>query len=178
MWALSPQAAFTARLVNSLSDAFKAVLEAHPINAARREVRGMRAERAAHSLLAMALGWAGLGWAGRGWAGPPSARARASQPVCSLPPVNVCLPRCCHAGCNPESPQAGQPPANVVLLRGCGCRIRVPPFAQLHGDLKPCLVAPTKIIAGARRKAPAAFRTSSAQAGRRQPATRRDTVRL
>ncbi|KAM7278667.1 hypothetical protein ACFE04_005801 [Oxalis oulophora] len=37
--------------------------------------------------------------------------------------------------------------ANVVLLRGCGIRIEVPPFAQEHG-LWPCMVAPTKIIAG------------------------------
>ncbi|KAL6961062.1 hypothetical protein U1Q18_038825 [Sarracenia purpurea var. burkii] len=37
--------------------------------------------------------------------------------------------------------------ANVVLLRGCGIRIEVPPFAEKHG-LWPCMVAPTKIIAG------------------------------
>ncbi|KAL6587603.1 hypothetical protein OROMI_000581 [Orobanche minor] len=37
--------------------------------------------------------------------------------------------------------------ANVVLLRGCGIRIEVPPFEKIHG-LKPCMVAPTKIIAG------------------------------
>ncbi|KAI8467172.1 MAG: 2,3-bisphosphoglycerate-independent phosphoglycerate mutase-domain-containing protein [Monoraphidium minutum] len=45
--------------------------------------------------------------------------------------------------------------ANVVLLRGCGCRIKarararacVPPFDEVHG-MRACLVAPTKIIAG------------------------------
>lgn len=37
--------------------------------------------------------------------------------------------------------------ANVVLLRGCGIRIEVPPFVKQHG-LRPCMVAPTKIIAG------------------------------
>ncbi|XP_042058021.1 probable 2,3-bisphosphoglycerate-independent phosphoglycerate mutase [Salvia splendens] len=37
--------------------------------------------------------------------------------------------------------------ANVVLLRGCGIRIEVPPFEKIHG-LWPCMVAPTKIIAG------------------------------
>jgi 2,3-diphosphopglycerate-independent phosphoglycerate mutase len=37
--------------------------------------------------------------------------------------------------------------ANLVLLRGCGIRIEVPPFEQRHG-LWPCMVAPTKIIAG------------------------------
>ncbi|KAF7811223.1 2,3-bisphosphoglycerate-independent phosphoglycerate mutase 1 [Senna tora] len=37
--------------------------------------------------------------------------------------------------------------ANVVLLRGCGIRIEVPPFINKHG-LWPCMVAPTKIIAG------------------------------
>ncbi|KAK6230762.1 hypothetical protein QUC31_002280 [Theobroma cacao] len=37
--------------------------------------------------------------------------------------------------------------ANVVLLRGCGIRIEVPPFEKKHG-LWPCMVAPTKIIAG------------------------------
>eukprot|EP00268_Persea_americana_P022678 TRINITY_DN2252_c0_g1_i1.p1 TRINITY_DN2252_c0_g1~~TRINITY_DN2252_c0_g1_i1.p1 ORF type:complete len:496 (-),score=111.24 TRINITY_DN2252_c0_g1_i1:795-2282(-) len=37
--------------------------------------------------------------------------------------------------------------ANVVLLRGCGIRIEVPAFEKTHG-LWPCMVAPTKIIAG------------------------------
>ncbi|KAK7273215.1 hypothetical protein RIF29_14264 [Crotalaria pallida] len=37
--------------------------------------------------------------------------------------------------------------ANIVLLRGCGIRIEVPPFINKHG-LRPCMVAPTKIIAG------------------------------
>ncbi|KAH0869952.1 hypothetical protein HID58_076974 [Brassica napus] len=37
--------------------------------------------------------------------------------------------------------------ANLVLLRGCGIRIEVPPFEEKHG-LFPCMVAPTKIIAG------------------------------
>ncbi|GLC37821.1 hypothetical protein PLESTB_001480100 [Pleodorina starrii] len=75
----TPEAHFTAGLVNALSDAFRAVLESHPINS----------QRAA----------------------------------------------------------AGQGVANVVLLRGCGSRIRVPSFQQNHG-MRPCLVAPTKIIAG------------------------------
>jgi hypothetical protein len=34
-----------------------------------------------------------------------------------------------------------------VLLKGCGSRISVTSFEQLHG-MKACLVAPTKIIAG------------------------------
>lgn len=37
--------------------------------------------------------------------------------------------------------------ANIVLLRGCGIRIEVPSFEKNHG-LRPCMVAPTKIIAG------------------------------
>ncbi|KAJ3681027.1 hypothetical protein LUZ60_015516 [Juncus effusus] len=37
--------------------------------------------------------------------------------------------------------------ANVVLLRGCGIRIEVASFEKKHG-LVPCMVAPTKIIAG------------------------------
>lgn len=41
----------------------------------------------------------------------------------------------------------GKSTANVVLLRGCGIRIKVPPFIEKHG-LWPCMVAPTKIIAG------------------------------
>ncbi|KAG7981612.1 hypothetical protein I3843_04G004700 [Carya illinoinensis] len=41
----------------------------------------------------------------------------------------------------------GKNMANVVLLRGCGIRIEVPPFEKKHG-LWPCMVAPTKIIAG------------------------------
>ncbi|KXZ52807.1 hypothetical protein GPECTOR_8g193 [Gonium pectorale] len=75
----SEEARFTAGLVNVLSDAIRAVLGGHPINA----------DRAA----------------------------------------------------------AGLPVANVVLLRGCGSRIRVPSFQRRHG-MRPCLVAPTKIIAG------------------------------
>ncbi|XP_027188592.1 uncharacterized protein [Cicer arietinum] len=41
----------------------------------------------------------------------------------------------------------GKNVANVVLLRGCGIRIEVTPFVEKHG-LMPCMVAPTKIIAG------------------------------
>ncbi|KAJ7517027.1 hypothetical protein O6H91_21G009000 [Diphasiastrum complanatum] len=41
----------------------------------------------------------------------------------------------------------GKNVANVVLLRGCGIRIEVPTFFEKHG-LRPCMVAPTKIIAG------------------------------
>ncbi|KAG5411899.1 hypothetical protein IGI04_008218 [Brassica rapa subsp. trilocularis] len=41
----------------------------------------------------------------------------------------------------------GKNVANLVLLRGCGIRIEVPPFEEKHG-LWPCMVAPTKIIAG------------------------------
>uniref|UniRef100_A0A1D1ZKZ5 2,3-bisphosphoglycerate-independent phosphoglycerate mutase 1 n=1 Tax=Anthurium amnicola TaxID=1678845 RepID=A0A1D1ZKZ5_9ARAE len=41
----------------------------------------------------------------------------------------------------------GKNVANVVLLRGCGIRIEVPSFEDKHG-LWPCMVAPTKIIAG------------------------------
>lgn len=37
--------------------------------------------------------------------------------------------------------------ANVILLRGCGCRIKVPGFKERHG-MQGVLVAPTKIIAG------------------------------
>ncbi|MBA0848642.1 hypothetical protein Goshw_005000 [Gossypium schwendimanii] len=41
----------------------------------------------------------------------------------------------------------GKSVANIVLLRGCGIRIEVPQFEKKHG-LWPCMVAPTKIIAG------------------------------
>ncbi|XP_021760051.1 uncharacterized protein LOC110724868 [Chenopodium quinoa] len=41
----------------------------------------------------------------------------------------------------------GKSIANLVLLRGCGIRIEVPPFEKQH-NLRPCMVAPTKIIAG------------------------------
>jgi 2,3-bisphosphoglycerate-independent phosphoglycerate mutase len=50
---------------------------------------------------------------------------------------------------NDQRRAEGKAPANVVLLRGCGSRIDVPSFEQLHG-MKACLVAPTKIIAGKR----------------------------
>ncbi len=49
----------------------------------------------------------------------------------------------------------GLPVANVVLLRGCGSRIRVPDFQQLHG-MRGVIVAPTKIIAGAPPRSPLA----------------------
>ncbi|CAH9080590.1 unnamed protein product [Cuscuta epithymum] len=48
---------------------------------------------------------------------------------------------------NAKRSAEGKNIANVVLLRGCGIRIEVPPFEEIHG-LRPCMVAPTKIIAG------------------------------
>ena len=48
---------------------------------------------------------------------------------------------------NAERARQGKPLANVVLLRGCGGRLEVPPFEKRHG-LRACMVAPTKIIAG------------------------------
>lgn len=48
---------------------------------------------------------------------------------------------------NAKRAAEGKNIANVVLLRGCGIRIEVLPFVKKHG-LWPCMVAPTKIIAG------------------------------
>ncbi|XP_030484027.2 uncharacterized protein LOC115700581 [Cannabis sativa] len=48
---------------------------------------------------------------------------------------------------NEKRASEGKNIANIVLLRGCGIRIEVPSFEQKHG-LWPCMVAPTKIIAG------------------------------
>ncbi|PQQ03481.1 putative 2 3-bisphosphoglycerate-independent phosphoglycerate mutase [Prunus yedoensis var. nudiflora] len=48
---------------------------------------------------------------------------------------------------NAKRAAEGKNIANLVLLRGCGIRIEVPPFEKKHG-LWPCMVAPTKIIAG------------------------------
>ncbi|CAM6012598.1 unnamed protein product [Sphagnum balticum] len=48
---------------------------------------------------------------------------------------------------NAERQAQGKAIANVVLLRGCGIRIEAPTFLEQHG-LRPCMVAPTKIIAG------------------------------
>lgn len=48
---------------------------------------------------------------------------------------------------NKERASQGKSIANVVLLRGCGIRLEVPTFQREHG-LWPCMVAPTKIIAG------------------------------
>ncbi|KAK3217885.1 hypothetical protein Dsin_011855 [Dipteronia sinensis] len=48
---------------------------------------------------------------------------------------------------NAKREAEGKNIANLVLLRGCGIRIEVPPFEKKHG-LWPCMVAPTKIIAG------------------------------
>lgn len=48
---------------------------------------------------------------------------------------------------NAKRAAEGKNIANIVLLRGCGIRIEVTPFLEKHG-LQPCMVAPTKIIAG------------------------------
>ncbi|WCJ25449.1 2 3-bisphosphoglycerate-independent phosphoglycerate mutase [Euphorbia peplus] len=48
---------------------------------------------------------------------------------------------------NAKRAAEGKNIANIVLLRGCGIRIEVPSFEKKHG-LWPCMVAPTKIIAG------------------------------
>ncbi|KAK4409783.1 2,3-bisphosphoglycerate-independent phosphoglycerate mutase 1 [Sesamum angolense] len=48
---------------------------------------------------------------------------------------------------NARRAEEGKNIANVVLLRGCGIRIEVPQFEKIH-SLWPCMVAPTKIIAG------------------------------
>ena len=49
---------------------------------------------------------------------------------------------------NYDRKREGKPPANVVLLRGCGKRLDAPSFAEMHRGLRACMVAPTKIIAG------------------------------
>ena len=43
---------------------------------------------------------------------------------------------------------AGKNIANVILLRGCGMRLRLPSFQERHA-LRSCIVAPTKILGGA-----------------------------
>lgn len=48
---------------------------------------------------------------------------------------------------NKQREQQGLPPANIVLLRGCGAKLRVPSFQQKHG-LRAFFIAPTAIIAG------------------------------
>jgi hypothetical protein len=48
---------------------------------------------------------------------------------------------------NLERAKKGLSVANVVLFRGCGSRIRVPSFNDVHG-VKAFMVAPTCIIAG------------------------------
>ncbi|CAL5223026.1 g5481 [Coccomyxa viridis] len=48
---------------------------------------------------------------------------------------------------NDDRAKAGKPVANIVLLRGCGSRIRVETFKHRHG-MRACMIAPTKIIAG------------------------------
>ena len=49
---------------------------------------------------------------------------------------------------NVERRAGGKPPANAVLLRGPGERIRAPPFATRHGGCRAFMIAPTAIIAG------------------------------
>ncbi|RKP09793.1 2,3-bisphosphoglycerate-independent phosphoglycerate mutase-domain-containing protein [Thamnocephalis sphaerospora] len=48
---------------------------------------------------------------------------------------------------NRQRIQAGKPPANCILLRGCGSRIKVPTVEELHG-MRSFMIAPTCIIAG------------------------------
>ena len=43
--------------------------------------------------------------------------------------------------------QQGKPPANCVLLRGCGARIEMPTFLEHHG-LSAFMIAPTCLIRG------------------------------
>ena len=43
--------------------------------------------------------------------------------------------------------QQGKPPANCVLLRGCGARVQVPTFLERHG-LAAFMIAPTCLIRG------------------------------
>jgi 2,3-bisphosphoglycerate-independent phosphoglycerate mutase len=49
---------------------------------------------------------------------------------------------------NVERAAAGKDVANVVLLRGCGVMLDVPPFHTVHNGVRGFVVAPTKIIAG------------------------------
>ena len=48
---------------------------------------------------------------------------------------------------NRERIQQGKPPANCVLLRGCGARVQVPTFWERHG-LAAFMIAPTCLIRG------------------------------
>jgi 2,3-diphosphopglycerate-independent phosphoglycerate mutase len=48
---------------------------------------------------------------------------------------------------NRQRIEQGKPPANCVLLRGCGARVKVPTFIDLHG-IKPFMIAPTCLIRG------------------------------
>lgn len=48
---------------------------------------------------------------------------------------------------NAERKQNGKIPANVILFRGAGQKMKAPNFESQTG-LKGCVLAPTKIIAG------------------------------
>lgn len=48
---------------------------------------------------------------------------------------------------NQERVQSNKPPANVLLFRGCGVKLRVPTFRQKH-NLNSFFIAPTAIIKG------------------------------
>lgn len=48
---------------------------------------------------------------------------------------------------NLERIKTGLIPANTVLFRGAGQKMKAPPFEEMTG-LKGCVLAPTKIIAG------------------------------
>lgn len=62
---------------------------------------------------------------------------------------------------NAQRAAEGLAVANVVLLRGCGSRIKVPPFHEKHG-MRAVIVAPTKIIAGGEDAGPAWCQASPA----------------
>lgn len=136
------QAEFTAGLVNELSQEIHKILVVHPLNRQRKEQVGSACAARKRALVNRTSRPVCAPWEGRTVA---HASGHLQPPL--LPTQRPTAHAHAAARALPRGAQ-GLNEANVVLLRGCGCRINVPDFHATHG-MHGVLVAPTKIIAGA-----------------------------
>ncbi|KAL6783755.1 hypothetical protein ACKKBF_B05675 [Auxenochlorella protothecoides x Auxenochlorella symbiontica] len=79
---------------------------------------------------------------------PPSARSAACYSAAATRAASDAMRAAlARHPVNAERVSRGLPPANVVLLRGCGARLALPAFPARHG-LRGGVAAPTRIIRG------------------------------
>ncbi|KFM26698.1 2,3-bisphosphoglycerate-independent phosphoglycerate mutase 1 [Auxenochlorella protothecoides] len=79
---------------------------------------------------------------------PPSARSAACYSAAATRAASDAMRAAlARHPINAERVSRGLPPANVVLLRGCGARLALPAFPARHG-LRGGVAAPTRIIRG------------------------------